>query len=144
MLSVKLSICVSTLLQLIAWNHVSQMFWILYNLQAHCICHCAQSLFWKRTNLKRKEYAPLLRRWENSLLSKQTSCQKEVIASLTELPPWKCIHSPKYVPLSGQIQQTTNWWYLSFPALPSLWPFMHIISNGDNLHEMSKPVSWVK
>ena len=33
------------------------------------------------------------------------SFQKEIIASLTELPPWKCINSSKYLPLSGQIQQ---------------------------------------
>ena len=49
----------------------------------------------------------------------------------------------KYLPLYVQIQQTINWCYV-FLLIPEnrLWHFMQIVSWGDNLREMSKPVFW--
>ena len=60
------------------------------------------------------------------------------------------------LPVSGLIQQTTNWWYffVIFPrkqvlklhanCLHWIWHVMQIVSFGDNLHEISKPVFWEK
>ena len=60
-------------------------------------------------------------------------------------------------PLSGQIQQMTDWQYFSYffaidfdiscklsPEETRLWHFMQIVSRGDNLHEISKSVFWEK
>ena len=51
----------------------------------------------------------------------------------------------KSLPLSGLIQQMTNWWHFSyFSPENRIWHFMQIISSGDNLHKISKPVFWRK
>ena len=43
------------------------------------------------------------------------------------------------------MQEMTNWviFFLFFPE-NRIWHFMQIVSNGDNLHEMSNPVFWEK
>ena len=43
-----------------------------------------------------------------------------------------------YSPISGQIQQMTNWSY--FSSENRIWYFMQIVSIEDNLHEKSNPV----
>ena len=51
------------------------------------------------------------------------------------------------IPLSGLIQQMTNWgfffFFLFFPENRILY-FMQSVSFGDNLHEISNPVFWEK
>ena len=46
---------------------------------------------------------------------------------------------------SGLIQLMANWWYFSYfskktTTTKQVWHFLQIVSTGDNLHEMSKPV----
>ena len=58
--------------------------------------------------------------------------------------------SPNFVigyllPVSGKIQQTTNWRYFSkISPKNRILHVMQIASIGENLHEMSKSVFWEK
>ena len=48
-----------------------------------------------------------------------------------------------FLPLFGLNQRMTKWWYcFVFFLANRIGYFLQIVSNGDNLHEMSNPVFW--
>ena len=78
------------------------------------------------------------------LLSQKNNNKKEKYFRMSSAFVVTCVSYDNLYTTLWLIQQTTNWHFIILSPRNRAWYFMQIVSFGDDLHKMSKPVFWGK